>query len=142
MHTEGRTLFAMVLSAMIAPTATVGSAETPPLPPKMAQAKTAYLISRTGVDAHREAAYEALKKWGKWEIVSDSEMADLIILINRSATGLFSTGNTVPAATKTYYLHVLDPKNGDALWTTKTNAGRNPAADARKLVENLKRRMN
>ena len=116
-------------------------AEKPPLPPKMAQAKTAYLLARTGNDAHREAAYEALKKWGKWEIVSDSEMADLIILINQSATGLFSAGNTVPAATKTYYLHVLDPKNGDALWTTKTNASRNPAADARKLVDNLKKRL-
>lgn len=118
------------------------TAETPPLPPKMAQAKTAYLISRTGNDAHREAAYEALKKWGKWEIVSDSEMADLIILINTSAAGLLSTGNTAAAATKTYYLHVLDPKNGDALWTTKTNAGRNPVADARKLVDNLKKRLN
>ena len=52
-----------------------------PIPTKIIEAKTVFLLSETGDERHLDAAYKALRRWGRWEIVGDREKADLVLLL-------------------------------------------------------------
>ena len=59
-------------------------AQKAPVPTKIIEAKTVFLLNQTGDERHLDAAYKALRKWGRWEIVGDREKADLVLLLNMS----------------------------------------------------------
>jgi hypothetical protein len=107
--------------------------------PKILSAKTVYFDDRTGVDAVGAAALAQLKKWGRFQIVQDKRLADLIFLLSADPYNggyiIFASGQTgtvdanghvqedrVPnynrqAPVRDAYLTVIDPKTGQNLWS-------------------------
>jgi hypothetical protein len=106
---------------------------------KILSAKTVYFDDRTGVDAVGAAAVAQLKKWGRFQIVQDKKLADLVFLLSADPYNggyiIFASGKTgtvdesghvqedrVPnynrqAPVRDAYLTVIDPKTGQNLWS-------------------------
>ena len=109
--------------------------------PRILNAKTIFFLNKTGSDPIGSEALAQLKKWGKFQIVSDRSQADLIFYLSadpyRGGDVLFASGQTgtvhddgritedpVPnyskaSPTRSAYLTVLDPKSGENLWSDK-----------------------
>jgi hypothetical protein len=108
--------------------------------PRILSAKTFYFDNQTGSDAVGKNALGQLKKWGKFQLVSDRKQADLIFLLSadpyRGGNIVFASGQTgstenghvtedpVPnynkqSPTRYAYLTVIDPKTRDNLWSDK-----------------------
>jgi hypothetical protein len=107
--------------------------------PKIQSAKTVYFDDQTGVDAVGAAAMAQLKKWGRFQIVQDKNLADLVLLLSADPYHggyiIFASGQTgsvdssgnvqedrVPnynkqAPVRDAYLTVIDPKTGKNLWS-------------------------
>ena len=107
--------------------------------PKILSAKTVYFDDRTGVDAVGAAALAQLKKWGRFQIVQDKKLVDLVFLLSADPYNggylIFASGQTgtvdssghvqedrVPnynrqAPVRDAYLTVIDPKTGQNLWS-------------------------
>lgn len=106
--------------------------------PRILNAKTVYFFNRTGSLEVGTEALIALKKWNKYQIVTDRNQADLILLLDcdpyLGGDILYSGGQTgtvhddgritqdrVPNYTKMRptryaYLYVIDTTNGQSLW--------------------------
>src|SRR5467141_1000859 len=50
--------------------------------PKILSAKTIYFRDETGSEAVRNGALDELRKWGRFQIVSDREHADLVFVLS------------------------------------------------------------
>jgi hypothetical protein len=107
--------------------------------PKILSAKAVYFDNRTGVDAVGAAALAQLRKWGRFQIVEDKKLADLIFLLSADPYNggyiIFASGQTgtmdanghiqedrVPnynrqAPVRDAYLTVIDPRTGQNLWS-------------------------
>jgi hypothetical protein len=134
--------------------------------PKIHAAKTAFFDDQTGVPAVGKDALAQLKKWGRFQIVTDKSQADLVLLLSASPPKdghiIYSSGQTgtidksgaidedaVPnyhrsAAVRDAYLTVFDAKSGESLWTDShiwggLVTGRNSAGA--RLISQLKREM-
>ena len=104
---------------------------------RILSAKTVYFDDRTGSDAVGDRTLAELKKWGKFQIVTDRRDADLIFLLSsdpyRGGNVIVSGGQTgsvenghitkdpVPdynrlSPTRYAYLTVIDARTGDNLW--------------------------
>jgi hypothetical protein len=135
--------FAYLLVVCLAAASAVSissEAQTPPVDSsKMLSAKTIYFDDRTNADTAANQALAQLKKWGRYQIVSDRQQADLIFLLSESA---YRGGYIVPAPgsgdsadakprvkmdpppdtgwhapVRACFLTVIDPRTGDTLWT-------------------------
>lgn len=108
--------------------------------PRILSAKTVYFNNQTGSDEVGKNALAQLKKWGKFQLVSDRKQADLIFLLSadpyKGGNIIFASGQTgttenghvtedpVPnynkqSPTRYAYLTVIDTKTGDNLWSDK-----------------------
>jgi hypothetical protein len=112
-------------------------------PPKISRrihaAKTVFFDDQTAVPAVGKDALAQLKKWGRFQIVSDKSQADLILLLSASPpkgghliysggqTGTIDKSGTIDedavpnfhrsAPVRDAYLTVFDAKSGESLWT-------------------------
>jgi len=106
---------------------------------KILSAKSVYFDNRTGANAVGAAAVTELKKWGRFQVVPDKKLADLILLLSADPYHggyiIFASGQTgtvdadghvqedvVPnynrlAPVRDAYLTVIDPSSGNNLWT-------------------------
>jgi hypothetical protein len=107
--------------------------------PNILSAKTVYFDNQTGTNAVGNAAVAQLKKWGRFQVVRDKHIADLILLLSADPYHggyiIFASGQTgtvdadgriqqdrVPnynrqAPVRDAYLTVIDPTTGKSLWT-------------------------
>ena len=107
--------------------------------PRILNAKSVCFLNQTGSDPVGDHALAQLKKWKKFQLVSDPKRADLVFLLSadpyKGGNLLLSSGQTgsidnsghisedaVPnynkASPSRYaYLTVLDPKTGENLWS-------------------------
>ena len=107
--------------------------------PRILNAKTVFFLNTTGSDPVGAAAVAQLKKWGKYQIVSERSHADLMFLLSadpyRGGDILFASGQTGSVApdgkisedrlpnytkaspTREAYLSVIDAKTGENLWS-------------------------
>ncbi len=107
--------------------------------PRIMSAKSIYFDDRTGVDAVAKRALNEIKKWGRFRIVQDRKMADLILLLSanpyKGGYIIMSGGQTgtidvhgkinvdpIPnynkqAPVRYAYLKLIDPKTGENLWS-------------------------
>jgi hypothetical protein len=101
--------------------------------------KTVYFENKTGSDVVGKKAIAQLKKWGKFQIVTDRKQADLVLLLSadpyKGGNLVMSGGQTgkiddsgritedpVPnynkqSPTRYAYLTVIDPNTGANLWS-------------------------
>jgi hypothetical protein len=108
--------------------------------PRILSAKTAFFDNQTGSDAVGKNALAQLRKWGKFQLVTDRKQADLIFLLSADPykggnvtfasgqTGSVENGHVTEDAAPNYnkqsptryaYLTIIDPKTGDNLWSDK-----------------------
>ena len=134
-----RYLFAaLIVAALVLPTASQDHKHSN-LAPKLLTAKSVYFEDRTGAAHVGEKALEQLKKWGRFQIVTEEKQADLIILlsaqpykggqiaISGGQTGTIDpNGNIVMdpapnfnklAPVRYAFLTVIDPKTDENLWS-------------------------
>jgi hypothetical protein len=127
-----------ILACLLAPLSAHGQKQLA-TSPKILSCKTVYFENRTGVDAVGAAALAQLKKWGRFQIVQDKSLADLVFLLSADpyhggyiilASGQTGTVDSsghvqedrVPnynkqAPVRDAYLTVIDPKTGQNLWS-------------------------
>jgi hypothetical protein len=107
--------------------------------PQILSAKTVYFRDQTGDDAVGKRALEELRKWGRFQIVSDREDADLVFVLTsdpyRGGLILLANGRTasvdvrgrveadaIPkyntrSPSRFAYLTVVDAETGEQLWS-------------------------
>jgi trans-2-enoyl-CoA reductase len=131
-----------------------------PLPDKVVNAKTVFLVNNSGTTKFGDALFRQVKDWSRWQIVTDRGKADLVLVLSQddSAAGVISTasatavgqtvsGTGVAAQVKTqkWYLHVVDASSGEKLWTADATMGgklwRSWNAIAKSLVSDIQKRL-
>jgi hypothetical protein len=131
-----------------------------PLPDKVVAAKTVFFVNDTGTAKFGDALYRQLKDWKHWQIVTDREKADLILVLSQQDTvaGVISTasatsvgqtatgtGVAVPVTTQKWYLHVVDARTGEKLWTADATMGgklwRSWGSIAKSLLSDIQKRL-
>jgi hypothetical protein len=110
-----------------------------PLPPQITSAKSIYIDNQSGIAKLGDRAYEQLTKWGRWQVVTDRQKADLILLLSAhqynggyvtntsgriDENGNINTTSDASSVTVGYtYITVVDPKTGDNLWSDSKRWG-------------------
>ena len=121
-----------------------------PLPDRVMAAKTVFLINETENSRFGDDLYQELRKWNRWQVVSDKSKADLLLVLSEregwvdvtrttasvaasaQSTGQSASGNatgtstTVHGQMKTgsaWYLHVIDAKSHETLLTSRHTMG-------------------
>jgi hypothetical protein len=123
-----------------APTAVCEDKVYAPLPHKVVAAKTVFFMNESGTARFGDDLYRELKAWNRWEVVTDREKADLILVLSASDTVPVtvtvksgtnsgqSTSETKMSGsgkmeTQHWHLYVIDAKNGDNLWRSDASMG-------------------
>jgi hypothetical protein len=133
-----------------------------PLPDKVVAAKTVFFVNDSGTARFGDDLYRQLKSWNRWEVVSDREKADLILVLSASDTAPLTV--TVKAGTNTgqstsetkmtssgrmdtqhWHLYVIDARTGDNLWRSDASMGgklwRSWGSIAKSLVSDIQKRL-
>ena len=152
--------FAIASSPAQAQQAT-GTDKYAPLPDKVVKAKTVFYVNDTGNSRFGDDLYRELKKWNRWQVVTDRSKADLVLVLSQRETveGAIATGTTTttgntatgtavaaPIKTSSWFIHLIDPGNGETLWTTRHTLGgrlwQSWGSVARSLLSDVQKRMN
>jgi hypothetical protein len=159
-------LATLLILATLALTASAKEKNHLPLPPQVLTAKTIYIDNQSGEARIGDRAYDEIKKWGRFQVVTDRKQADLIFLLTaREHTGGYvttggnqtgtvdSNGNINTSNSPTYttpvtvgytYLAVIDSKTGDNLWSESKRWGNLYTgfhSATKGLIDELKRRI-
>jgi len=122
-------------------------AKSPDIPEALWNAKTAY-VQNSGSSTEKDYAKlcEALKKWGRFELVQDKSSADIYIILSSavetqqmqrpSIAGSASSVDNIQVIINS--IRILNAKDGALLWTDKSAAANN---DPKILVSKLKSKM-
>ena len=134
-----------------------------PLPPIFFEAKTLAIVNDSGEAEIGDRAYDELKKWGRYTIVSDPKEADLVLVLTSredyvgsvrttnaqttaNVSGTHGTATTtatqtsVPITRGKTYVIVFNGKTGDKLWSDGRNWGMFKSA-TRGLIKDLRKRI-
>jgi hypothetical protein len=131
-----------------------------PLPDKVIAAKTVFLVNDSGTAKFGDALYRQVKEWNRWQVVTDRGKADLVLVLSQqeAVAGVMSsasstavgqtasgTGVAVPITTQRWYLHVVDAKTGERLWTADATMGgklwRSWSSIAKSLLSDIQKRL-
>ncbi len=139
-----------------------------PLRQTILEAETVYLDNRSGFPNIGDRAYDELTKWGHFRVVQNPKDADLIFLLSATEYrgGYVSTGSTQqqgriddsgniemsgettttsqPVVYRRTHLTVIDPKNGESLWSDSKPWGNLYTgfhSATRGLIKNLRERI-
>ncbi|MCL5288432.1 MAG: hypothetical protein M1453_10620 [Acidobacteria bacterium] len=137
MRLLARLLTLFILSSLVSPTLAQSQKQSA-WSQKILSAKSVYFDDRIGVAAVRDRALAQLKKWGQFEIVSDRQQADLILIlsadpykggqiaISGGQTGKVNKDGSIDAdpvpnynklaPVRYAYLTAIEPKTGEELW--------------------------
>jgi len=135
-----------------------------PLPTSVVNAHKVFLSNRGGSDLAFDAFYQAMKKWGKYQIVGSPDDADLIIELSyevvQEGTRVWSTTNTYNNTTQVHSRQIIDPqliltiydaRTKNSLWSTidhrrlarlERNRDKEMINSAERLVDQLQLRSN
>lgn len=135
-----------------------------PLPQTILEAKTVYLDNRSGLADIGDKAYDELTKWGRFRVVQNSKEADLLLLLSATeyrggyvtsgstqqqgsiddSGNVQMSGRTTTTTEQVVYgrthLTVIDPKNGESLWSDSNPWGKFRSA-TRGLIKALRKRI-
>jgi hypothetical protein len=130
-----RILMVMVLASAVC--AFAGDSDLAPLPDKITDAKTVFLMNDTGKAGLGDGLYKQIKTWNRWQVVTDKEKADLVLsLTDKSGVSNFNGS---------WYLVVTDPHTKEELWRSRTTMQgklwRSWGAVAESLNKDLRKRM-
>jgi hypothetical protein len=131
-----------------------------PLPEKVANAKTVFYINDTGNSRFGDDLYRELKKWKRWQVVTDRNKADLILVLSQrdkiegtiaiatattSGNTAYATGTSAPIKSSSWHIYLIDPTNGETvLVSSHTLGGRlwqSWGSVARSLLSDIQKRI-
>jgi hypothetical protein len=123
-----------------------------PLPEAIFEGRTVFLDNQSGHSSIADRAYDELRKWGRFKVVTSPRNADLVFLLSAREylQGYVTTGSVRATATTQYegygrsstdisgqtqssteavvsgrtFLTVIDPKDGVGLWSDSMQWGR------------------
>jgi len=135
-----------------------------PLPAAIVNSHTAFLSNKGGSDLAYDAFYQAMKGWGKFQIVGSPDNADLIVELSyevlNEGTRVWSSTNTYNNTTQVHSRQIIDPqliltiydaRSKNSLWSTidhrrlarlEKNREKEMINSAERLVEELRSRAN
>jgi hypothetical protein len=145
-----------ILVALLGTTTAAAETEKLPLPDKLMQAKTVYIENPNSVAAVRDRENDELKKelkkWGRFRVVGEPTVADLLFLFESSESPgnpVYASGAARPTSIRVVSLSIVDRSTNNILWFDRksrnsadgiiANAVRGSAT--RSLVKNLRKRM-
>ncbi|MGB9241826.1 MAG: hypothetical protein WCC03_00615 [Candidatus Acidiferrales bacterium] len=118
-----------------------------PLPAQVITAKTVYIDNQSEDGGVGDKARDELRKWGRFQIVSDRAEADLIFVLSTGEYSSYAT-STPPYSTEVEanytYLTIIDGKSGQHLWNASQKWGNlygGYHSATRGLVNDLKKRV-
>lgn len=124
-----------------------------PLPKKLLQAKTAYVVNNGSWAKSYDKFYAELKKWNRFQLVETKEEADIMIVLSSkvgesgggvvvgNTAGQPSSGVVISSSESTFFISVTDAKDGTPLWSDYTGEAMLVSNSAKRLVAGLRRRM-
>jgi outer membrane protein assembly factor BamB len=133
-----------------------------PLPNKVVTAKTVFFINESGTARFGDDLYRQIRAWNRWDVVTDREKADLVLVLSPSDTvpvvitttsaavsGQSASGTRMTAAgnmqTQHWHLYVIDAKTGDNLWRADASMGgklwRSWGSIAKSLLSDIQKRL-
>src|SRR6266567_267727 len=95
--------FLMLVSLILLSSATAIAGDKMPLPPIFFEAKTIAIVNDAGESDFGDRAYDELKKWGRYTIVSDPKKAELVLVITSRVDYVGTVGNTTTQTTANVY---------------------------------------
>jgi hypothetical protein len=136
------------------------SSKYAPLPDRVASAKTIFYVNDTGSTRFGDDMYQEIRKWNRWQVVTDRSKADLIFVLSQRETveGIVTTGTatnagnsasgtavSAPAKSSSWYILFVDPKTGELIWSTRHTLGgrlwQSWGSVARSLLADVQKRM-
>ena len=129
--------------------------EYAPLPEKLVEAKSVYLINESGDLKAYDRFFKELKTWNRFGVVAAREEADVIMVLSSkdrggvsvatgsaTASGNTATGSTTSVDIPSTFLHlrVSDRSTSEVLWTDETEKWITSGHAPSKLVSNLRKR--
>ena len=118
-----------------------------PLPAQVITAKTVYIDNQSEEAGVGEKARDELRRWGRFQIVSDRAEADLVLVFSTSAYTSYATSSP-PYSTEVEanytYLTIIDGKSGQHLWNAAQKWGNLYSgyhSATRGLLNDLKKRV-
>ena len=118
-----------------------------PLPAQVITAKTVYIDNQSEETDVGEKARDELRKWGRFQLVSNRAEADLIFVFSTSAYTSYATSSPPYSAeveANYTYLTIIDGKSGQHLWNASRKWGNlygGYHSATRGLVNDLKKRV-
>ena len=133
-----------------------------PLPDRVVSAKTVFIINESGTARFGDDLYRQLKSWNRWEVVTDREKADLILVLSASdtvpvtvtvksgtnsgqSTSEMKMSSSGKMETQHWHLYVIDAKTGESLWRSDASMGgklwRSWGAIAKSLLSDIQKRL-
>jgi hypothetical protein len=92
-----------------------------PLPASVIAAKTVYIDNQTGHAEITDRAYEALSKWGRFKILTNTKDADLVLRFTADTKGRpIPPHNDIDISPTPVHFSVFDQTNNE-LWTVSKN---------------------
>src|ERR1700730_18515593 len=109
-----------------------------PLPEKVVNAKTVFYINDTTSSRFGDDLYQELRKWNRWQVVTDKKKADLILVLSQrdyiegtiatatattSGNTAYATGTGAPIKTSSWHIFLINPVNGHTVWISSHTMG-------------------
>jgi hypothetical protein len=140
--------------------AAMGQDQYAPLPEKVVNAKTVFYINDTTSTRFGDDLYQELRKWNRWQVVTDKKKADLILVLSQrdhmegtiatatattSGNTAYATGASAPIKSSSWHIFLIDPPNGQTVWiSSHTMGGRlwqSWGSVARSLLSDIQKQM-
>ena len=126
----------------------IGSAAAQaPIPSKLRSAKTAFVVNDGSWYKVFDKFYGELKKWNRFRFVESKDQADIVIVLSTHA-GSFGGAVLVPGpgvllggSESKFYMRITDARDDTPLWSDYTGEAGLVSNSAKKLVSNLKKRI-
>jgi hypothetical protein len=153
-------LKALVLLLILHTEVVAGQDKYAPLPEKVVNAKTVFYINDTTSSRFGDDLYQELRKWNRWQVVTDRKRADLILVLSQrdhiegtiatatattSGNTTYATGASAPIKSSSWHIFLIDPANGQTVWiSSHTMGGRlwqSWGSVARSLLSDIQKRM-
>ncbi len=134
-----RLTFTLLLASVVS--SILAAKDHLPLSDQIMTAKTVYIENSGGPAQLGDGAYEEITKWGHFQVVTDKTKADLILFVSIQASGRTILRGNRAVAVPASGLAVLDPANGDVLWSDSKVAGAFSKSAIKRAIDELRKRM-
>ena len=151
----------LVVLLVLQASAIAGQDRYAPLPEKVVNAKTVFYINDSGSSRFGDDLYRELKKWNRWQVVTDQKRADLILVLSQSdkvegtitvatvttsGNAAYATGTSAPIKSSSWHIYLIDPTNGETVWVSSHTLGgriwQSWGSVARSLLWDIQKRIN